>query len=222
MSNMAGSLCPGKTKNNRGDLRITVRASASGVPHLQALRNWRGCRWIGLGPLQSVVHHRFLRCFAQQFSAAQRQTEAIRHIMRWRKPAASNPAAAPHPQPPSPSRPPPNLWVSSEAKGPWDRMGSLPSSSFTSRLQWVAQEDSSCPFVEPGKGCSTRAPASSRHTPGRHKPQSGFPVFLPHEDESGECYTAHPDPAVTGPRPGPCVPPRCPSCTNVEDLFSRH
>ncbi len=33
--------------------------------------------------------------FAQQFSEAQRQTEAIRHIMRWRKPAASYPAAAP-------------------------------------------------------------------------------------------------------------------------------
>ncbi len=36
-----------------------------------------------------------------------------------------------------------------------------------SRQQWVAQEHSTCPFVEPGKGCSTRVPASSRHTPGR-------------------------------------------------------
>ncbi len=35
--------------------------------------------------------------FAQQFSAAQKQTEAIKHIMRWRKPAASTPAAAPQP-----------------------------------------------------------------------------------------------------------------------------
>ncbi len=35
---------------------------------------------------------------AQQFSAAQKQTEAIKHIMRWRKPAvASTPAAAPQP-----------------------------------------------------------------------------------------------------------------------------
>ncbi len=35
--------------------------------------------------------------FAQQFSAAQKQTEAIKHIMRRRKPAASSPAAAPQP-----------------------------------------------------------------------------------------------------------------------------
>ncbi len=35
--------------------------------------------------------------FVQQFSAAQRQTEAIRHIMRRRKPAVSYPAAAPQP-----------------------------------------------------------------------------------------------------------------------------
>ncbi len=34
---------------------------------------------------------------AQQFSAAQKQTEAIKHIMRRRKPAASTPAAAPQP-----------------------------------------------------------------------------------------------------------------------------
>ncbi len=32
--------------------------------------------------------------FAQQFSAAQKQTEAFKHIMRRRKPAASTPAAA--------------------------------------------------------------------------------------------------------------------------------
>ncbi len=35
--------------------------------------------------------------FAQQFSAAQKQTEAIKHIIRWRKPAASTLAAAPQP-----------------------------------------------------------------------------------------------------------------------------
>ncbi len=34
-------------------------------------------------------------------------------------------------------------------------------------LNWI-------PFVEPGKGCSTRVPASSRHTPGCHKPQAGL------------------------------------------------
>ncbi len=52
--------------------------------------------------------------------------------------------------------------------------GSRSSSSLPSRQQWLAQEHSYCPFVEPGKGCSTRAPASSRHTPGCHKPQAGF------------------------------------------------
>ncbi len=35
--------------------------------------------------------------FAQQFSPAQRQTEAITHIMRRREPATSYPAAAPQP-----------------------------------------------------------------------------------------------------------------------------
>ncbi len=37
------------------------------------------------------------RELCQQFSAAQKQTEAIKHIMRRRKPAASTPAAVPQP-----------------------------------------------------------------------------------------------------------------------------
>ncbi len=60
----------------------------------------------------------------------------------------------------------------------------------------VAQEHPSCPFVEPGKGSSTQAPATSRHT------QAGLLRFLPHEEESGECYTTHPDPAPCHHRPG--------------------
>ncbi len=77
--------------------------------------------------------------------------------------------------------------------------GSLPSSSLA-RQQVVAQEHPSCPFVEPGKGGSTPVPTSSHHTSGCHKPQAGFLCFLPHKEESGECYTTHPDPApaVTG------------------------
>ncbi len=71
--------------------------------------------------------------------------------------------------------------------------GLLPSSSLANRQQWVAKEHSSCPFVEPDKGCSTRVPASSRHTPGCHKPQASSRdhAFLPHEEDSGECYAAH-------------------------------
>ncbi len=107
--------------------------------------------------------------------------------------------------------------------------GSLPSSSLA-RQQVVAQEHPSCPFVEPGKGGSTPVPASSRYTSGCHKPQAGFLCFLPHEEESGECYTTHPDPApavtgqaVTGPGPGPCVPPRCPTAgTSVACWFRWH
>ncbi len=60
----------------------------------------------------------------------------------------------------------------------------------------MAQEHPSCPFVEPGKGSSTQAPAKSRHT------QAGLLRFLPHEKESGECYTTHPDPAPCHHRPG--------------------
>ncbi len=72
--------------------------------------------------------------------------------------------------------------------------GSLPSSSLA--RQWgVAQKHPSCPFVEPGKGSSTQAPASSRHT------QAGLLCFPPHEEESGECYTTYPDPAPCRHRP---------------------
>ncbi len=73
--------------------------------------------------------------------------------------------------------------------------GSLPSSSLA-RQGGVAQEHPSCPFVEPGKGSSTQAPATSRHT------QAGLLRFLPHEEESGECYTTHPDPAPCHHGPG--------------------
>ncbi len=233
---------------------------------------------------------------AQQFSAAQKQTEAIKHIMRRRKPAAaSTPAAAPQParrrgrppvaapaptprQQPStvrrrgaghrqdaqPVQAPARPGGKRKCKRPWDGRprdggncssgdgdrttpspgggpggesfvsfcfcsaagpaasgtqnfnkgavssvsgsqeeesgvpcitGSLPSSSLA-RQGEVAQEHPSCPFVEPGKGSSTQAPATSRHT------QAGLLRFLPHEEESGECYTTHPDPTPCHHRPG--------------------
>ncbi len=83
--------------------------------------------------------------------------------------------------------------------------GLLPSSSLASGQQWVAQKHPSCPFVEPGK-CNTRVPASCRHTRGCHKAQAGFLPFLPHEEESGECYTSHLDPAPCLPSVAPLVP----------------
>ncbi len=257
---------------------------------------------------------------AQQFSLAQKQTEAIKHIMRRRKPAAaSTPAAAPQParrrgrppvaapaptprQQPStvrrrgaghrqdaqPVQAPAKPGGKRKCKRPWDGRprdggncssgdgdhttpspgggpggesfvsfcfcsaagpaasgtqnfnkravssvsgsqeeesgvpcitGSLPSSSLA--RQWgVAQEHPSCPFMEPGKGSSTQAPATSRHM------QAGLLRFLPHEEESGECYTTHPDPApchhrpsLHRPGPGPCVPHRCPTTgTSVTPL----
>ncbi len=55
--------------------------------------------------------------------------------------------------------------------------------------------------MEPGKGSSTQVPASSRHTPGCHKPQAGLLCFHPHEEELGECNTTHPDPAPCRHRP---------------------
>ncbi len=106
--------------------------------------------------------------------------------------------------------------------------GLLPSSSLAAA--GGCPRAPSCPFVEPGKGGSTPVPASSRHTSGCHKPQAGFLCFLPHEEESGECYihTQTPPPAVTGqavtgPGPGPCVPPRCPTAgTSVARWFRWH
>ncbi len=49
--------------------------------------------------------------------------------------------------------------------------------------------------MEPGKGSSTQAPATSRHT------QAGLLRFLPHEEESGECYWHH-RPGLHRPRAG--------------------
>ncbi len=85
----------------------------------------------------------------------------------------------------------------------------FPPASLTSRQQWVAQEHPSCPFVKPGKGCNT----SCHHMPGCHKPQAGFLHFLPHEEESGECCNSHPRlcPLPVQARPGPYVPPSCPT-----------
>ncbi len=80
--------------------------------------------------------------------------------------------------------------------------GSLPSSPLANGQQWVAQERPSCSFVETGKGSNTRVPASGHHTPGCHKRLAGFLRFLLHEEESGECYTSHPDPAPCHHRSG--------------------
>ncbi len=44
--------------------------------------------------LQTGLFGDVVESFAQQFSAAQKQTEAIKHILRQRKSAASTPAAA--------------------------------------------------------------------------------------------------------------------------------
>ncbi len=68
---------------------------------------------------------------------------------------------------------------------------------------------------------------STRQHHGAGLRQDTQPVQAPaNEEESGECYISQPDPApaitgqaVTGPRPGPCVPPRCPTAgTSVASL----
>ncbi len=112
--------------------------------------------WLCLADMKEVDKARFLNApvsqtglfgdavenFAQQFSTAQKQTEAIRHILPRRAAAASTrpPALPPPPpplprsrrsslqpssamepaagQPPRPSRPPPNQAASVEASGP--------------------------------------------------------------------------------------------------------
>ncbi len=106
--------------------------------------------WLCLADMKEADKARFLNApvsqtglfgdavenFAQQFSAAQKQTEAIRHILPRRAAAASplppppllrsrrsslQPSSAVEPaagQPPRPSRPPPNQAASVEASGP--------------------------------------------------------------------------------------------------------
>ncbi len=76
--------------------------------------------------------------------------------------------------------------------------GSLPSSSLA--RQWgVAQEHPSCPFVEPGKGSSTQAPASSRHT------QAG--LLCSSEEGSAFSETRHPMAPASGPVETPRMVP---------------
>ncbi len=88
--------------------------------------------------------------------------------------------------------------------------GSLPSSSLA-RQQVVAQEHPSCPFMEPGKGGRTPVPASSCHKPGScvsfHTRRNQVSVTL-HTQTPPPAVTGQ---AVTGPGPGPCVSPRCPT-----------
>ncbi len=102
--------------------------------------------WLCLADMKEVDKARFLNApvsqtglfgdavenFAQQFSAAQKQTEAIRHILPRRAAAASTPlprsrrsslqpSSTVEPaagQPPRPSRSPPNQAASVEASGP--------------------------------------------------------------------------------------------------------
>ncbi len=86
------------------------------------------------------------------------------------------------------------------------------------RVVYRASRDNFPPPLSPGSGglpkstpsahlwnrvraVALQVPASSRHTLGCHKPQAGLLCFPPHE-ESGECYTTHPDPAPCHHRPG--------------------
>ncbi len=55
----------------------------------------------------------------------------------------------------------------------------------------------------------------SRHRLGCHKPQAGLLCFHPYEEESGECYTTHPDPAPCHHRPGHHRPWACYLCSTL-------
>ncbi len=67
-----------------------------------------------------------------------------------------------------------------------------------------------CPFVELVKGCNTRVPASSRAVTSL-KPGSCVSSHMMRNPVSVTLHTQTLPPAVTGPRPGPCVPPRYPT-----------
>ncbi len=120
--------------------------------------------------------------FAQQFSAPQRQTEAIKHIMRRRKPADSTPFVAPqharhrgHPLwlPPLP-RSRINLPPSSVVEPVADRTLSLSrplpnlaaSTSARGPQAGLSQASSRALAFSPD-------PTPCRHRPGRHRPQAG-------------------------------------------------
>ncbi len=66
----------------------------------------------------------------------------------------------------------------------------------------LPKSTSSCPFVEPVKGCKHSSPCFKSSHAGLSQVSSRVPVFLPHGKDQVSVYAVHPDPAPCRHRPG--------------------
>ncbi len=194
--------------------------------------------WLCLADMKEVDKARFLNApvsqtglfgdavenFAQQFSAAQKQTEAIRHILRRRAAAASTrpPAAVPRstrrrgrPPAAAPAPAQQTLPLASQSVVPkTSTKEQFPLSLGPQRGRGVVNESNlsyTHPPLSPVGSCGRFERAVNRTT---HAPSARTQVSASHT----------PTPLRTGnetPEPGPCVPPRCPTAgTSVGSLVS--
>ncbi len=194
--------------------------------------------WLCLADMKEVDKARFLNApvsqtglfgdavenFAQQFSAAQKQTEAIRHILRRRAAAASTrpPAAVPR-STRRRGRPPAAAQAPAQQTLPLASRSVVPKTSTKEQFPLSLGPQRGRGVVNESNLSYTHSPLSPVGSCGRferavnrttHAPSAGTQVSASHT----------PTPLRTGnetPEPGPCIPPRCPTAgTSVGSLVS--
>ncbi len=136
--------------------------------------------WLTLADMRESDKHRFLDSpiFAQQFSAAQKQTEAFRHILPRRSAAVSTPPPAAAPPPAHRRRRPPAASTSAPAR--------------------PQQQPSQWPQHGAGRRKAARpAPAKPVKCQGRRRPWDGRP------GASGSCSSGDGDSTTPSPGGGP-------------------
>ncbi len=154
-----------------------------------------------LGRAMSTMVVQECHLFAQQFSAAQKQTEAIRHILPWRAAAAS-------------TRPPEAVPRSTRRRG-------RPTADAPSPAQQTQQPPAKEQFPlslgpHRGRGVVNESILSHTHPPLSPVSSCGrFERAINRTTAGTQVSASHtPTPLRTGnetPEPGPCVPPPCPT-----------
>ncbi len=170
--------------------------------------------WLTLADMRESDKHRFLDSpisqaglfgeavedFAQQFSAAQKQTEAFRHILPRQSAAVSTPPPAAAPPPDRRRRRPPAASTSAPARpqqqpSQWPQHGAGRRKAFTGQATFPspslfvsgqqgpvrgrdAFSRAPCPAVEPGECCTTHSDPTSRRSAFRVGPLGS--TALPH------------------------------------------
>ncbi len=88
----------GDKSHSAGPGSDDVHISGPGAPPVADLGGYEGVRQASLTGLQAGLFGEAVEDFAHQFSAAQKQMEAFRHILPWRSAAVSTPPPAAAPQ----------------------------------------------------------------------------------------------------------------------------